>query len=57
MTVRNRFRRLFLIHRVADELWMEVHDNLQETGNKTISKKKEIQQNKIGFLRRPYKWF
>ena len=46
MTVRNRFRRLFLIHRVADELWMEVHDNLQETGIKTIPRKKKCKKAK-----------
>ena len=30
-----------LIDRVPDELWMEVHDIIQETGIKTISKKKK----------------
>ena len=34
--VRNRFKGLDLIDRVPDELWMEVHDILQETGIKTI---------------------
>ena len=29
--VRNRFKGLDLIHRVPDELWMEVHDIVQET--------------------------
>ena len=37
--VRNRFRRLDLIDRVHDELWMEVHDIVQETGIKTKKKK------------------
>jgi len=34
--VRNRFKGLDLINRVPDELWMEVHDIVQETGIKTI---------------------
>ena len=34
--VRNRFKGLDLIDRVADELWMEVCDIVQETGIKTI---------------------
>ena len=36
--VRNRFKRLDLIYRGPDELWMEVHDIVQETGIKTIPK-------------------
>ena len=39
--VRNRFKGLDLIDRVLDELWTEVHDIVQETGNKTIPKKKK----------------
>jgi len=38
--VRNRFKGLYLIDSVPDELWMEVHEILQETGIKTIPKKK-----------------
>ena len=34
--VRNRFKGLDLIDREPDELWMEVHDIVQETGIKTI---------------------
>ena len=37
--VKNRFKGLDLIDRVAEELWMEVHDIVQETWIKTISKK------------------
>ena len=37
--VRNRFKGLDLIDRVPDELWMEVHDIVQETRIKTISEK------------------
>ena len=39
--VRNRFKELDLIDRVADELWMEVHDIGQETGIKTIPMEKK----------------
>ena len=39
--VRNRFKGLELIDRVPDELWTEVHDIVQDTGSKTISKKKK----------------
>ena len=38
--VRNRLKGLDLIDRVPDELWMEVHDIVQETGIKTITRKK-----------------
>ena len=38
--VRYRFKGLDLIDRVPDKLWTEVHDTVQETGIKTISKKK-----------------
>ena len=39
--VRNRLKGLYLIDRVTDELWTEVHDIAQETGSKTIPKKKK----------------
>ena len=42
--VRNRFKGLDLIDRVPDEPWMEVHDIVQETGRKTIPKKKKFKQ-------------
>ena len=38
--VTNRFKGLDLIDRVPQELWMEVHDIIQEAGIKTIPKKK-----------------
>ena len=55
--VRNRFKGLDLIDRVPDELWMEVHDIVQEKGIKTIPppKKKEMQKKQNACLRRPYK--
>ena len=51
--VRNRFKGLDLIDRVPDELWTEVCDIVQETGIKTIAKKKKSKKAKW-CLRRPY---
>ena len=45
--VRNRFKGLDLIDRVPDELWVEVHDIVQETGIKTIPKKKKCKKSKV----------
>ena len=44
--VGNRFKGLDLIDRVPDELWMEVRDIVQETGIKTIPKKKKCKKKK-----------
>ena len=44
--MRNRFKGLDLIDRVPDELWNEVHDIVQETGIKTIPKKKKCKKAK-----------
>ena len=44
--VRNRFKRLDLIDRVPDELWMEVCDIVQETGVKTIPMEKKCKKAK-----------
>ena len=41
MGVTNQFKRLDLIDRVPDELWMEVCDIVQETGIKTIPMEKK----------------
>ena len=46
MEVRNRFKGLDLIDRVPEELWTEVHDIVQETGSKTIPKKKKCKKAK-----------
>ena len=46
MEVRNRFKGLILIDRVPDELWTEVRDIVQETGIKTIPKKKNWKKAK-----------
>ena len=44
--VRNRFKGLDLIIRVLEELWMEVHDTVQEAVIKTIPKKKKCKKAK-----------
>ena len=36
--VTNRFKGLYLIDRMPEELWTEVHDIVQEAGIKTIPK-------------------
>ena len=46
MEVRNRFKGLDLIDRVPDELWMEVHYTVQETGIKTIPLEKKCKKAK-----------
>ena len=52
--VTNRFKGLYLIDRVPDELWTEICDTVQETGIKTNCKKKKCKKQN-GCLRRPYK--
>ena len=37
--VTNRFERLGLVDRVPEELWMEVHNTVQEAVTKTIPKR------------------
>ena len=44
--VTNRFKGLNLIDRVPEELWMEVHDIVQEAVIKTIPKKKKCKKAK-----------
>ena len=44
--VRNRFKRLYLIDRVPEELWMGVYDIVQETGIKTTPNKKKCKKAK-----------
>ena len=46
MEVTNRFKGLDLIGRVPEELWTEVRDTVQETGIKTIPKKKKCKKAK-----------
>ena len=45
--VRKRFKGLDLISRVPDELWTKVCDIVQETGIKTIRKKKKCKKAKL----------
>ena len=44
--VTNRFKRLDLIDRVTEELWMEFHNSIQEVVTKTIPKKKKCKKAK-----------
>ena len=44
--VKNRFKGLDLIHRVPEELWMEVCNIVQETVIKTIPKKQKCKKAK-----------
>ena len=46
MELTNRFKGLDLIHRVSKELWIEVHDIVQEAVIKTILKKKKCKKAK-----------
>ena len=43
---RNRFKGLDLIDRVPDELWMEIHDIVQET-DQDHPQEKEMQKSKM----------
>ena len=42
----NRFKGLDLVDRVPEELWMEVHNIVQEVVTKTIPKKKKCKKVK-----------
>ena len=44
--VTDRFKGLDLINQVPEELWMEVHDIVQETGIKTIPMEKKCKKVK-----------
>ena len=44
--VRNRFKGLDLIDRAPHELWLEVHDIVQETGIKTTLMQKKCKKAK-----------
>ena len=46
MDVTNRFKGLYLVNRVPKELWMEVHNTVQEAVTKTIPKKKKCKKAK-----------
>ena len=47
MEVTNRFRGLDLVDRVAEELWTEVCNIVQEVMTKTIPKKKKCKKAKL----------
>ena len=51
--MRNRFKELNMTGRGPDELWMEVHDAVQETGINTIPKKRNAKKEN-SCLRMPY---
>ena len=44
--MRTRFKGLYLVDRVPDELWTEVRDIVQETGIKTIPMEKKCKKVK-----------
>ena len=46
LEVRNRFKELNLIDRIPEGLWIELCDTVQETGIKTIPKKKKCRKAK-----------
>ena len=52
--MRNIFKGLDLIDRVSDELWMEVHDIVQERGSRPSPRKRNAEKQN-GCLGRPYK--
>ena len=47
MEVRNRFKGLDLIDKVPEELWMEVHDIVQEAVIKNISKERNANMQMV----------
>ena len=49
--VMNKFKGLDLVNSVPEELWMEVHNIVQEEANKTMPKKKKGKKQS-GYLRR-----
>ena len=51
---RNRFKKLYLIDRVPEDLWTEVSDIVQDAGIKTIPMGKKNAKRQNGCLRRPY---
>ena len=47
MEVTNRFKGLDLADRVPEEVWLEVHNIVQEVVAKNISKKKLMEEGKM----------
>ena len=52
--VTNRFKGLYLIGKVPEEIWTEVCDIVQQAGIKTIPKEKKCKKEN-GCMSRPYK--
>ena len=52
--VMNKFKRLELVDRVPEELWLVIHNILQEEVTKNIPKKRNA-RSQNGCLTRPYK--
>ena len=46
MELMNRFKRLDLVDRMPEELWMEVHNVSRESVTKSISKKRKCKKAK-----------
>ena len=46
MEVTNKFKELYLLDSVPEELWMEAHNIIQEAVTKTIPKKKKCKKAK-----------
>ena len=44
--VTNKFKELYLVDSVPEELWMEAHNIVQEVVTKTIPKKKKCKKAK-----------
>ena len=53
--VTNRFKGFYLVDRVPEELWMEVHDIVQKAVLKTIPKTKKCTKSKL-LSEGAYKW-
>ena len=51
----NRFKGLYLVNKVLEELWTEVHNSVQELLIKIIPKKKKCKKQS-GCLRRLYRY-
>ena len=54
--VRNRFNGLYLMDRVPEELWTEVHDIVQEAGIKTIPMENKCKKVKNNLRASWWKW-
>ena len=53
--VMNRFKKLDLIDRLPEELWVEVHNIIQRQWPKMTQRKRNTKRQS-GYLRRLYKW-